>query len=90
MFLESSRYYYQKTVDVKIRNGKTIKALTLRQLPQTTGQPYDTKEGDRLDLSSQNKFKNPTMFWHIADANTELQANKLTAVPGKTIKIPEK
>jgi hypothetical protein len=90
MFLESSRYYNQKTVDIKIQSGKTVKALTIRQLPQITGQPFYVKEGNRLDIISQNKYNVPTKFWHIADANTDLHADNLTATPGRIINVPEK
>ena len=32
---------------------------------------------DRLDVMAQRKYSDGTKFWHIADANTELEANDL-------------
>jgi hypothetical protein len=66
-----------QTVEVAIRNGRTINAVVLRRLPYVTGVPTEVKGNDRLDVMSQRLYKDPTQFWHIADANTELQANDL-------------
>lgn len=89
MFLESSRYYKLKTVDAITKDGQTHKAITLRRLPFITGQSAIVKGNDRLDIISQRQYKDPTMFWHIADAGTELQANELVRETGRIIKIPE-
>lgn len=89
MFLESSRYFKVKTVDAITKDGQTVKALTLRRLPRTDGKLTRVKGDDRLDIIAQRQYNNPTMFWHIADANTELHANDLVKETGRTIKIPE-
>lgn len=89
MFLESSRYYKLKTVDAVTKDGLTHKAVTLRRLPFITGQSAIVKGNDRLDIISNRQYKDPTMFWHIADASTELQANELVKEAGRIIKIPE-
>jgi hypothetical protein len=89
MFLESSRYYRQKTLDVKTKGGRTVKALTLRRLPIVIANPAVVKGNDRLDIMAQRQYNDPTMFWHIADANTELQANDLVEKPGHLVKVPE-
>ena len=39
-------------------------------------------ERDRLDLLAQARYGDDTRFWHIADANTALDARKLTAHTG--------
>lgn len=77
MFLENSRYFNVKTVTVKTENGKTVQAVTLRRLPFVAGTPTVVKGNDRLDVMAQRKYSDPTKFWHIADANTELEANNL-------------
>jgi hypothetical protein len=77
VFTASSRYLNLKTVEVEIRNGRKINAVVLRRLPYATGVPTVVKGNDRLDVMSQRLYKDPTKFWHIADANTELQANEL-------------
>jgi hypothetical protein len=100
MFKETSRYAKQKTVEVKLENGRSATAVTLRRLPTTEGAPTQVKANDRLDVISLRKYKDSTKFWHIADANTELQANDLVKAepvdnplvspPVRTILIPEK
>lgn len=89
MFLETSRYYKQKIVDVVAKDGRQVKAVMLRRLPSVNGKPTVIKGNDRLDIMAQRQYKDPTMFWHIADANTELQANDLVRETGRTIKVPE-
>ncbi len=85
MFLKTSRYYKQKVVEMK---GK--EAVMLRRLPAVTGNPVMVKGNYRLDIIAQRQYRNPTMFWHIADANSELQANDLIEEAGRIINVPEK
>jgi hypothetical protein len=89
MFLESSRYYRQKTVEVATKDGRTVKAVALRRLPAVSGKAAVIKGNDRLDIMAQRQYTEPTMFWHIADANTELQASDLVKETGRIIKLPE-
>lgn len=89
MFLESSRYNKIKTVDVIMKDGRAVKAVTLRRLPFIHGKHTMIKGNERLDIIAQRRYNNPTMFWHIADANTELQANDLVKETGRIIKMPE-
>lgn len=89
MFLETSRYYKQKIVDTVAKEGRTVKAVTWRRLPDITGKPTVIKGNDRLDIMALRQYKNATMFWHIADANTELQANNLVKGTGRIIVVPE-
>jgi len=77
VFKESSRYAKQLTVEVKLANGRTANAVTLRRLPPTEGEPTQVTAKDRLDVIALRKYKDSTKFWHVADANTELQANDL-------------
>ncbi|HDG98484.1 MAG TPA: hypothetical protein ENG73_10010 [Desulfobacterales bacterium] len=89
MFSETSRYYRQKVVDAATKEGRTVKAVTLRRLPSMTGESTVVKGNDRLDIMAQRRYRNPAMFWHIADANTELQANDLLKETGRIIRVPE-
>ena len=100
MFNDSSRYAKQKTVEVRLENGRTGNAVTLRRIPPTDGVITEVKGGDRLDVIALRKYKNSTKFWHVADANTELQANDLVKSEPpenalvspvvRTILVPEK
>ena len=100
MFNDASRYAKQKTVEVKLENGRKATAITLRRLPPTTGTPTALKANDRLDVMALRKYNDSSKFWHIADANTELQArdlvkdeppeNPLVLEPQRSILVPEK
>lgn len=89
MFGKSSRYYNLKTAQVQISATHAIATVKLRRLPSVEGIPAEVKETDRLDVIARNKYKDGAYFWHVADANTELEANNLM-VTGNVIKIPEK
>jgi hypothetical protein len=88
MFLESSRYFNQKLVDAVSRDGRSVKAVSLRRLPPAIGDARIVKGNDRLDIMAQRQYENPTWFWHIADANTELEANQLVKQPLRVINVP--
>lgn len=95
MFLENSRYFAVKTVETKSSDGRTVMAVTLRRLPYVAGTSVMVKGHDRLDVISQRRFSDPTLFWHIADANTELEATDLmkkrpNQKKARTINVPEK
>jgi len=90
MFLQSSRYVNQRTVRAKARNGRQVDAVTLRRLADPLGVLlHEVRGHDKLDMMADRQYGNGTLFWHIADANTELQANELTRVPGRVIRVPE-
>jgi hypothetical protein len=76
-FHTNSRYYDQATVDAGVPPNRTLRAVKLRRLPTIPSDPVEVKDHDRLDLLAHGRFRDATMFWHIADANTELEANRL-------------
>jgi phage tail protein X len=88
MFLETSRYYQQPLVEGLARDGRRVQALSLRRLPPLSGEAVVVKGGDRLDILCQRQYSDSTRFWHIADANTELEANTPVAQPARTIIVP--
>jgi hypothetical protein len=95
VFLENSRYFSVKTVETENETGRTVRVVTLRRLPYVAATPAIVKGNDRLDVMAQRKYGDPTKFWHIADANTELEANNLVRLRPedeevKTINVPEK
>lgn len=89
MFLKNSRYAGIKTVAATALNGREVRAVKLRVLPDMQGEPHTVKSGDQLDVMSCNRFRDGTRFWHIADANTELEANELIRKIGRTILVPK-
>jgi hypothetical protein len=46
-------------------------------------------EGDRLDILAERRYRDATRYWHIGDANTELEANELVRSAGRTIQVPK-
>lgn len=79
MFLDTSRYARLATDTVVTADGHQVTAIRLRRLPPMTGNPRLVKDGDRLDVIAERAFGDGTRFWHIADANTALEANDLVA-----------
>lgn len=88
-FLPSSRYAKIATVDVPAPNGKTVTIVKLRRLPATDGEVTVMAPHDRLDILAHEHYGDSSEYWHIADANTELDAAEL-AVPGNIIVVPPK
>jgi hypothetical protein len=77
MFLDSSRYAKVRQAQVKTRDGRDVTAVTIRRLPATTGDDTLLTGPDRLDTIAFRKYLDGTRFWHVADANTELDSRKL-------------
>lgn len=90
MFLKNSRYYSLPTVSAKDRSGRTVQALKLRRLPAIEGKTYIVQDKDQLDVMCEQKYLDAALFWHIADANTELEANNLVQASEREITLPEK
>jgi hypothetical protein len=72
---------------VILSDGRAVLAVTLRRLPEVEGIATMLKGNDRLDILAQQKYQDPTKFWHIADANSEMQANDLTKPAGPDISL---
>jgi len=89
MFLDNSRYARLTPSNITTRAGREVTAIHLRRVPATSGAPHTVVGTDRLDIIAQRTYADPTRFWHIADANTELQANKLLQPVNRVIKVPE-
>lgn len=77
MFDGNSRYIKCPVVEVETAKGKKVNAVKLRRLPYTPGNLTEIKGTDRLDIMAFRKYKDGTKFWHVADANSELEANDL-------------
>ena len=87
MFLGNSRY--AKTPQIAATaDGRAVTAVKLRGLPQVSGDPTPVEGQDRLDNMAFAAYQDATMYWHIADANTELEAAELTRVVGRIIDVP--
>jgi hypothetical protein len=89
MFLKNSRYYGLPTVEAIDRQGRKVQAVKLRRLPVVSGEPYEVEGKDQLDVIAETAYKDATKFWHIADANSELEANELVHTGGREIEVPK-
>ena len=90
MFLKNSRYDGLPTVTGNDRAGRSVVAVKLRPLPMTVGEQITVKGHDQLDVMSEERFHDATRYWHIADANTELEAATLVKSASRTIAIPKR
>lgn len=89
MFLDNSRYAKVPTVAATTADGRTVNALTLRPLPVISGGPHVVIDNDRLDLLAHATYGDATKFWHVADANSALDAaRELIAKTGDTLNLP--
>jgi hypothetical protein len=90
MFRSNSRYFDTPTVTAAGADGRDVAAVSLRVLPRIAGKPTVVRSGDQLDVMAQDRTGDGTRFWHIADANTELEANALVTRDGRVIAVPER
>ena len=87
MFARSSRYNGIKFVETTVSDGRKVNAVFIRRIHQIEGDLVTITSNDRLDITASDKYKDATGFWHIADANTELDANDLVKRSSKVRKI---
>jgi hypothetical protein len=90
MFLDNSRYAAVEQEEVELHDGRMASAVKLRHLPLMEGEPFVMKGNDRLDILAERRYDDPTRFWHIADANTALEAGCLTERPNDVINLPRR
>ena len=90
MFLKNSRYADLPTVAVPNPHGEGLVAMVkLRRLPSPAGEPRAVKATEQLDAIAESAYADATRYWHIADANTEIEAVELTRRPGRVIQAPK-
>lgn len=89
MFLKNSRYFGLPAVTAADHCGAPVAAVRLRILPPTAGSEVTVRAHDQLDAMSEQRFGDATRYWHIADANTELEAASLLLPVGRTVNVPD-
>jgi len=90
VFLKNSRYYGLPTVTVPDRNGREVAAVKLRRLPAMAGDDHAVTSSDRVDILADAHYSDATRYWHIADANSELETEELTRQVGRVIEVPSR
>jgi hypothetical protein len=77
MFLNTSRYAKTPQIQLTLSDGTQVSAVKLRSIPITPGDPTPVTSNDRLDIIARRNYGDGTRYWHIADANTALDSNRL-------------
>jgi hypothetical protein len=77
MFLKTSRYFNTPQVQLTLADGTQVAAVQLRIVTVTPGTPASITSIDRLDVIAQRVYGDATRYWHVADANTALDSNRL-------------
>jgi hypothetical protein len=77
MFLKTSRYANTPQRQLTLPDGTQINAVQLRTIPVTPGDLTPVTSNDRLDVIAHRMYSDATRYWHIADANSALDANDL-------------
>jgi hypothetical protein len=92
MFEEPDRYASIETATLTTPDGRVLRYLRRRFLPQGAGLPLlveaTVAEGDRLDLIAARILGDPLQAWQICDANDAMSPFELTAEPGRTLRVP--
>ena len=91
MFAKNSRYAGLPTVPARGANlAASTSLVKLRAPPDTAGAAIAVRAHDQLDAMSETHFGgDPTRYWHIADANSEIEAAELTRSAGRFIDVPQ-
>jgi hypothetical protein len=85
---KKSRYASLPLVIYTHPSGEQYELRELRQIPYRQSVFSATPvEGDRLDLLAARFYRDPLLFWHIADASDHLDPFDIV-VPGKPVSIP--
>lgn len=92
LFPPTSRYCGIPTSSIVTPSGVTEVYLQRRFLPplETTRtlQQHNVAQSERMDHIAFLYLSDPEQFWRIADANTEMNAEKLVLIPGRKRRIP--
>ena len=88
MIDRKSRYRTTPVLSVDDGQDRPQPLLDLRETPATPAVlRIVPTESDRLDLLAWRYFRDPTLFWRICDASTELDPFDVVA-PGDPLPIP--
>lgn len=90
-FGPTSRYAATETYVTTLPDGRVASVLRRRFVPPPERfallQEHSVGQDERIDRLAYQYLGDPLAFWRIADANTELQPEQLTAVMGRRVRI---
>ena len=89
MLFKGSRYAAVPIERLDDEQGRTIRYLRMRVIPETTAQAgHVVDASERLDHIAFRYFRDAERFWRICDANVALRPDDLVATPGLVLRIP--
>ena len=89
MFFSESRYLKVGQYTVAGPDGNTVTVKRLRPILSLDGSfEYTVKNGDRLDLLSNQFYHSPRKWWLICDANPTAMYPDDLLKPGQVLIIP--
>ena len=90
-FPPTSRYHGIEIASLKREDGRIVAYLRRRTVPPLERfallREHVVVQGDRLDNVTAQHMGDPEAFWRVADANTALHPEHLTAQVGRRIRI---
>ena len=91
MFDPDSRYAKLTPITVIGPSGNLVQIVPIRFIsPTDPVMSRRIQQGDRPDLLAYEFYKEPQLFWRIADANEVTRPGDLVSDPGNLIGIPTK
>lgn len=92
MFDHNSRYYKINENTFEAADGRQIRYIRRRFLPQGDNMPLLVEVsitlGDRLDSISSSHLGDPLQFWQVCDANNAMNPFELVDATGKRVRVP--
>lgn len=92
MFSETSRYAGLPTAELTGPDGRTVRYVRRRFLPQGPAMPLLAEvapaDGERLDLIAARELGDPEQYWRICDANNAMNPFDLLDTPGRRLRVP--
>jgi hypothetical protein len=95
IYQPGSRYYGLALADITLADGRTVRYLRRRFLPDpsalVTTVVFRVVDGDRLDNLSARYLGDPLAAWRIADANGVLRMEEVVEETGRRVRstLPE-
>ncbi|WP_186294292.1 LysM domain-containing protein [Bradyrhizobium guangdongense] len=91
LFPPTSRYYGLDTTALTSADGRTIKYLRRRFVPQAsrfaTIKEHVVADNDRLDNLSARYIGDAELYWRLCDANNAIRPDELIETIGRTLRI---